>query len=147
MEDAYMKLIKPLLLVGLMTTSLLLTSCGCKGKGNNTESSKEPDETEIDTSTLDPDMMNQTFNFFLDYSHSDEDQPYFTMRWWAYTPLGKCPEEAKLTDADATDPLFPHFIGYSRYPSSIDETNLWNFKEDNTVAPIVNLYGIWVAND
>lgn len=101
--------------------------------------------SEDDTSGLDPEDMNQTFNFYLDYSHTDT--PLYTMRWWAYHPLGKCPEEAVLTDADAADPLFPHFLGYSRYPSAVDDSSIWDFATDNTLSATVNLYGIWVAID
>ena len=147
-----MKELKTLLLITLASSSLLLGACARRNKPTPSESEpreSEPvepsDETEIDTSNLDPEDQNQTFNFYLDYSHSDE--PIYTMTWWAYVPLGKCPDAAKLKDSDASDPLFPHFIGYSRYPSSIDDTNIWHFATDSALSSVVNLYGIWVSND
>ena len=87
----------------------------------------------------------QTYNFYLDYNNVET--PIYTMKWWQYRPLGECPEEAKLTNADAFDELFPVFLGYSLYPSSIDDSHLWNFKTDYRASITVNLYGIWVAED
>ena len=86
---------------------------------------------------------NMTVNFYKDYSHSDE--PLYTMRWYMLVPLKECPEQAKLTDADAEDPLYGHFLGYSEYSSSIDESKLWNFETDYKQSNVLNLYGIWVS--
>ena len=93
----------------------------------------------------DPEIKEEdmTVNFYLDNTHTDE--PLFSMRWYMLEPLGSCPEEAKLTDADAADPLYPHFIGYSEYSSSIDEDHIWNFETDYKQSNILNLYGIWVS--
>ena len=93
---------------------------------------------------IDRSEFNMTVNFFLDYSHSDE--PIYTMKWYMLVPLEECPEDAKLTDADAADPLYPKFLGYSEYSSSVDDTLLWNFKEDYKQYNILNLYGIWVSD-
>ena len=66
-----------------------------------------------------------------------------------YTPRypypGEGPEEAKLTDADAPDPLYPTFLGYSEYSSSIDEDHIWDFAKDYKQSNILKLYGIWVS--
>ena len=86
---------------------------------------------------------NMTVNFYLDYSHSDE--PIYSMRWFMLKPLGSCPEQAVLTDAKASDPLYGHFLGYSEYSSSIDESKLWNFETDYKQSNVLNLYGIWVS--
>ena len=86
---------------------------------------------------------NMTVNFYLDYSHSDA--PLYSMRWYMLKPLGECPAEAVLTDADAADPLYGHFLGYSEYSSSIDESKLWNFETDYKQSNVLNLYGIWVS--
>lgn len=91
----------------------------------------------------DPKEFDMTVNFYLDYSHSDE--PLYTMRWYQLEPLGECPTEAKLDDSKAADPLYPTFIGYSEYPSAIDEDLIWNFATDYKQYNVLNLYGIWVA--
>lgn len=78
-------------------------------------------------------------------SYSDSDTPIFEYDWWMLTPLGECPAQAVLTDNDAPDPLYPHFIGYSEYSSCMDETLLWDFATDYKQSNILNLYGIWVA--
>lgn len=103
--------------------------------GGGTGESGEPGEEEKEE--------NMTVNFYLDYSHSDE--PIYSMRWYMLTPLEKCPEEAVLKDSDAADPLYSKFLGYSEYPSAIDEDKLWNFETDYKQSNILNLYGIWVS--
>ena len=92
----------------------------------------------------DPEVKEEdmTINFYLDYTHSDE--PIYSMRWYMLEPLGSCPAEAVLTDADAPDPLYPTFIGYSEFSSSIDEDHIWNFATDYKQSNVLNLYGIWV---
>ena len=106
--------------------------------------------------------FNMTVYFYLDYSHSeapksyDPDQEYvqtnpnepvYVMKWYMLKPLGECPEQAKLTSADAADPLYTKFLGYSEYPSSVDGSKLWDFKQDYKQFNILNLYGIWVSNE
>lgn len=91
----------------------------------------------------DPKEFDMTVNFYLDNSHSNE--PIYTMRWYQLEPLGECPTEAKLDDSKAADPLYPTFIGYSEYPSAIDEDLIWNFATDYKQYNVLNLYGIWVA--
>lgn len=98
--------------------------------------------------------------FYLDYSHSDDPTndiknpdgsvevvPEYicSLSWVMLKPLGECPAEAILTDADAADPLYPHFLGYSQYPTCLDSSKLWDFKTDYYQSNILNLYGIWVA--
>ena len=82
-------------------------------------------------------------NFYYDFSHSDT--PFYTMDWQQLKPLGECPKEAILADKDAKDPLYPVFLGYSEYSSSIDEDLLWNFETDYKQFNVLNLYGIWAA--
>ena len=91
-----------------------------------------------------PDEFNMEVRFYLSYSNSDE--PLYVMDWYSLVPLGTCPDQAKLTDAQAPDPLYPVFLGYSEYPSSIDEEHLWNFETDYKQSNILSLYGIWVSN-
>ena len=99
----------------------------------------------------DPFGGNMTINFYLDYSHSDE--PYYSMRWYMLKPLGECPAQAVLTDDDAADPLYGKFLGYSEYPTMMDEdgaangAHLWDFAKDYKQSNILNLYGIWVSKE
>lgn len=105
--------------------------------------------------------FNMTIYFYLDYSHSelpstdktDEEyvqananEPVYVMKWYMLKPLGECPAKAMLTSANAADPLYTKFLGYSEYPSSIG-SNLWDFKQDYKQFNILNLYGIWVSNE
>lgn len=108
-------------------------------KTNDAGGDDNPDGGDIDLSE-----PNMTVNFYLDYSHSDE--PLYTMRWFMLKPLEKIPDEAKLTDAKAADPLYNKFLGYSEYSSSIGE-NLWDFEKDYKQSNVLNLYGIWVSAD
>lgn len=105
---------------------------------------------------------NMTVNFYLDYSHSasnipegyeihnpEDCKPIYTMKWYMLKPLEKCPQEAldaiEKAKADGkVDPLYPDFLGWSEYSSSMDESKLWNFATDYKQSNILNLYGIWV---
>ena len=123
--------------------------------GNGEHNGGEEGEGGVDVSEA-----NMTVNFYLDFSHSEiankeyegmsdknanECKPIYTMRWYMLKPLGECPKEALLTDAKAADPLYNHFLGYSEYPSAMDETLLWNFETDYKQSNVLNLYGIWVS--
>ena len=90
---------------------------------------------------------NLVVTFYLDYNHSDETlyKPVHTMKWYLLEPLHECPKEAVLTDKDAPDPLYPVFLGYSEYPTCIDEEKIWNFETDYKQQNPLKLYGIWVA--
>ena len=89
--------------------------------------------------------FNMIVNFYLDYSHSEE--PIYTMDWYMLKPLEKEPEEAKVAlEAHKAehDELYPTFIGWSEYSSSLDDSKLWNFEKDYKQSNILSLYGIWV---
>ena len=120
---------------------------------------KESENPNVD-GDIDRTEFNMTVNFFLDYSHSDlhketetegqheldkQYEPIYTMRWYMLVPLGECPAEAILTDAKAADPLYPKFLGYSEYPTSLDDSLLWNFETDYKQSNILSLYGIWTS--
>ena len=107
------------------------------GGGGQGDSQGEGGDTEED------EEKNMTVYFYLDYSHSET--PIYKMRWYMLRPLGECPNDAILTDADAADPLYSQFLGYSEYPSSIDDAHIWNFETDYKQSNILNLYGIWVS--
>ena len=88
---------------------------------------------------------NMTVNFYLDYSHSEE--PIYSMKWYMLKPLEKEPEEARAAlqaHLAEHDELYPDFLGWSEYSSSIDESKLWNFETDYKQSNILSLYGIWV---
>lgn len=92
---------------------------------------------------IDTSEFNMTVNFYKDFSHSGE--VLYTMRWYMLVPLGEIPEQAKLEDKDAEDPLYNKFLGYSEYSSSIDDSKLWDFEKDYKQSNVLNLYGIWVS--
>ena len=89
---------------------------------------------------------NMTVNFYLDYSHSEE--PIYSMKWYMLKPIGEEPAEAKAAlqaNIAEHDELYPKFLGWSEYSSSIDESKLWNFATDYKQSNILSLYGIWVS--
>ncbi len=139
---------KKILLLPLLTVSLLIAGCnGSEAYNPKIPYPGIPDNPQGGDSEEDPDLpseYNMVVNFYLNYSHSDT--PLYQMDWYSLTPLGSCPEQAILTDADAPDPLYPHFLGYSEYPSSIDDSHIWNFENDYKQSNVLNLYGIWVSN-
>ena len=149
---------KYLLLVSLLAVaSLSACNFGKKGQdsssGGNTSQSEQSSSggqsesssnSQSSDSSLPADKL-ATFRFYLDYSHSDT--PLYTIKWYINVPLGECPQEALITEDMASDPLYPHYLGYSRYSSSNDESLLWDFSKDvATGQTAVELYGIWVAN-
>lgn len=96
-----------------------------------------------DGGDIDTSEFNMTVNFYLNYSNSDT--PLYSMRWYMLKPLGAEPAEAKITADMAPDPLYPNYLGYSEYSSSLDASLLWNFETDFKQGNVLNLYGIWVA--
>ena len=125
-------------LILLLIPAALLALTGCKNTPD------EPVEPEPEIPYVDLDRKKDlTVNFFLDYSHSEE--PFFVYEWYTLVPMGVCPEEARLTSEDASDPLFPVFVCWSEYSSSIDDSHAWNFKTDSKTGKILNLYGIWTS--
>lgn len=150
----------------LMSLLLIPALAGCNGS-TYIPKTPYPGDPFQPVNPDDPDSpevgeFNMTVYFFLDYSHSEQpstdktddeyvqanaNEPVFVMRWYMLTPLGECPEKAKLTDANAADPRYGKFLGYSEYPSCIDGTKLWDFKQDYKQFNILNLYGIWVSNE
>lgn len=127
---------KQLFILPMLLLTLSLAGCN---KGNK-------DKQDGDDQQEDQDLgeKNQTINFYIDYWHSET--PYYTMEWYANKPLGSCPTLCNLTSANATDPLFPNFLGWSRYSSSIDDSKIWDFAKDAKTGIELNLYGIWVAD-
>ena len=105
----------------------------------------------------DPDVpteFNMVVRFYLSYSNSDE--LLCSMEWYSLRPITNenVPAEAKAYVAGtnyknngAPDDLYPVFLGWSEYPSSIDEEKLWDFENDYKQSNILSLYGIWVSEN
>ena len=92
---------------------------------------------------------NMTVYFYQDYSHSET--ALYSFKWYMLKPIGECPKEAsdaiqEVITSGKFDPLYPTFLGWSEYSSSIDKSKLWNFEKDYKQSNILNLYGIWVSN-
>ena len=116
----------------------------------------------IEEKTKYEEEKNMTVYFYLDFSHSEEVrdetypvssaknyEPIHTMKWYMLKPLEKCPQEAldaveAAKAAGRIDPLYPDFLGWSEYSSSMDESKLWNFETDYKQSNILKLYGVWV---
>lgn len=153
-----MKMKKLLFVSSLLLSLGMATLAGCGG-GNDNSGGGGGDNTPGDggddnpgeggggDNTPTPAAYNQTYVFFLDYSHSDDTDPFKKVQWYRGKALGSVPEGCSLTSENASDPLFPVFLGWSEYSSSIDDSKLWNFETDFSQAQFVYLYGIWVAND
>ena len=151
----------------LMSLLLIPALAGCNGMvyEPKTPYPGDPFDQNKDADPESPDMFtefNMTVYFYLDYSHSEQpstdktddeyvqanaNEPVYVMKWYMLKPLGECPAQAQLTSANAADPLYTKFLGYSEYPSSVDGTKLWDFKQDYKQFNILNLYGIWVSNE
>ena len=145
-----MKKTKLLLLCSacFLLTGLAFGVSGCN-KDNGSGSGGEGGGGGGTSELPDPETVpyNQTYYFHLDYSHSENNDAVAKIQWWRGYPLGEVPEKCKLTSENASDPLFPVFLGWSEYSSSLDDSLLWNFKTDFKQTQTVHLYGIWVAND
>lgn len=100
---------------------------------------------------------NTTINFYFDNTQTTDedgkDAPIFSIHWFLLKPLGSEPEEinsmAKVIALGAQfgfvpDEKFPTFIGFSAYPTCLDENKLWNYETDYRQQAVTNLYGIWV---
>ena len=143
---------KALILLSLSAT-LLLSGCflknvfgGKKNSENESNISQSDSEESSSTYFIDPERKkDQVYYFYLDYSHSEE--PFYQMEWYSLIPLGSCPAECQLTDKDAADPLFPHFLCWSEYSSSIDDSHAWDFSSNYKAGKEVKLYGIWVSDE
>jgi hypothetical protein len=135
-----MKNIKILTLLPLLALGAL-AACGPTSTSSSTP---KPGSSFSDPGFDEPEPeLNQTYNFYIDFSHTDE--PFHTMKWYSGKVLGECPAECLITSEDCPDEAFPTFLGWSEFPSTTDETKLWDFEKDAKVALTVNLYGIWVS--
>ncbi len=129
---------KKLLLLPVL--ALLLTGCNNNG-GGKTPSKYDPDN---------PTERDFKINCYLDYNHYDPDNPYY-VAWWDFdTVFSKEDIGLKdLTDADATDPYYSHFLGWSRHALVDEEKYLfdWNtpISEEEAVGGYIELFGIFVG--
>ena len=124
-----------------MSESESQTSSETQSQSQSESTSETTSSGTSSTSTTED--KKQTYNFFIDYSHSDA--PFYTMMWWNGVPLGEVPPECQLTSEDAPDEAYPVFLGWSKYSSAIDESQLWDFSKDASLNKTVELYGIWVS--
>lgn len=132
---------KKILICLAILSTLSLVSCNKKPSGDSTPTS-DPSEVSPSDET-EGKQKTQKVEFYIDYWHSEE--PCYEMMWYPGIPMGECPKECQFTSKDATDPLFPNFLGWSQYSSSIDDTNIWDFKTDSKIGNSLILYGIWVG--
>ena len=137
-----MKTSKILVLLPLVLTGLL-AACGPTSTSSGAPSSSIGGGSAGGDDWEDEPVLNQTYNFYIDFSHTDE--PFYTMKWYSGKVLGECPAECVITSEDCPDEAFPTFLGWSEFPSTTDETKMWDFSKDAKVALTVNLYGIWVS--
>ena len=130
---------------GNSSSSISGDNSGGENNSSNNSSQGSIDEDEDEEGDIDRSEFNMTVYFYYDYSHSDE--PICTMRWYMLVPIEEknIPEAARLEDKDAQDPLYWKFLGYSEYPSALDESLLWDFENDYKQSNTLKLYGIWVA--
>lgn len=84
--------------------------------------------------------------FYIDFNNADDaDNAYAKLDWYVGVPFGS--KNKPADPAQAPDPAFPKFAGWSSHPI-IDNIpdDLWNFEED--VVPdgsyTFALYGIWI---
>ena len=102
---------------------------------------------------------NTIINFYFDNTQTTDedgaDAPIFTFHWYLLKPLGTIPEEVNslakilaLGQGLGFEPSeqFPTFIGFSAYPTCLDENKLWNYETDYRQQAVTNLYGIWVCD-
>lgn len=81
--------------------------------------------------------------FYLDYTCHEEYHSYITTTDVLLTPPDTTP-----TNAMATDPAFPNFLGWSSHTIIDSEEDLWDFETDMILSgerTYLYLYGIWVA--
>lgn len=93
------------------------------------------------------DEFNMTVNVYLDFSHSEE--PIYSTRWYMLKPLSEEIKNAAYQaiddNKDKADPLYPEFLCFSEYSSSVDDSKAWNFATDYKQSNILSLYGIWAS--
>ena len=101
---------------------------------------------------------NMTVNFYVDYSRSDDSiEPIYSVRWYMLKPLSEeiknnayAAIEACKVSTDPMkkpDPLYPKFLGFSEYSSSLDDSKLWKWETEYKQSNILKLYGIWVSEE
>ena len=127
-----MKLVEKLLLLVLPLTIGGLVAC------NNSNPPVTPSTSESEPEEEPPLLV----NFYTDYNHYDESNPYYSYRWYDTQVLPEVPPTP-----EAPTPGYPVFLGWSKKPIIDTKEDLWNFETD--FAPLgtyyLALYGIWMA--
>ena len=97
--------------------------------------------------------MDVTIYFFIDYNNTDMKDETGTMllkkmKWYSEKPI-RMSDVPTLTSAQAPDPAFPYFVGWSDHTIIDTKADLWNF--DTDVVPYgtytLKLYGIWMDTE
>lgn len=94
--------------------------------------------------TTDPDDGKTALvNFFVDYNHADEKDPYYSYDWYELVPLEDIPDNPPMLTEG-----FPVFLGWSDKPIIDTKDDLWDFEVDTIKVGqyYLALYGIWVAD-
>ena len=125
--------------------ALLLGACSGNNNGSNNNNNSN-------SSGGDSDYKPLLMNFYLDYNHYDEDNPYYSARWYYDTTFTK--DQIGLSDpgSDKTpDPYYPTFKGWSLYAVVDEDKYLFNFGTDKiaieqTVNGVIEFFGIYVGD-
>ena len=130
----------------LLAAASMLAISGCtntpKGGGN---SSEEEDSSSSSIYTGPTDLF---VAFFVDYNTADFDHPYYSYKTQQGQLLSRPPQEP--TSADALDPAYPIFLGWSSHTVIDSDADLWDFNSDVVglgERSYLYLYGIWVADE
>lgn len=125
-------------LVVLPIMMLLLTACNGNDSGGSSGGGGSGDYKPL------------TINFYLDYNHYDEENPYLSARWYYDTTFTK--EDINLTDpTEVPDPYYPTFKGWSKYALVDEDSYLWKFgvdkiSESEAVNGVFEIFGIYVGD-
>jgi hypothetical protein len=144
-----MKMRKLLLLPAMV---LLLTACGNGGGGGSSSSSQGGGGggSSGGGSGGSGDYRPLTINFYLDYNHYDEENPYHSARWYYDTTFTK--DDVGLVDpTEVPDQYYPTFKGWSTHALVDEDQYLWNFGTDkvaeaDAVNGVIEFFGIFIGD-
>ena len=136
-----MKMKKLFLLPAMM---LLLTACGNGGGGGGGGSNSGSGGSGSG------DYKPLTINFYLDFNHYDEENPYHTAQWYYDSAFTKA--DLGLVDpTEVPDRFYPTFKGWSTHALVDEDKYLWNFGTDkvaeaDAVNGVIEFFGIFVGD-
>ena len=144
-----MKNIKLLNVLLLATSLFAISACTSNtgGQGGDTpapsgDTEDEGDEGGEGGGGSASDDKELTIQYFIDYNHADQDNPFYEVEWYSGTTIPEPPSKPACPDE-----AFPTFLGWSAHSLVDDTKDLWDFKKDKTDLGLYYLaiYGIWVA--